>query len=130
MVYEIIVQDFALPFDVGANYLIDANPYSDIRETYLIEPPQENPNELFKDKGMGRISTNKSEYEIEPVEFYQDMVSEPEEYVLEEVEEDDVHIVSWDKEETEDILKGLDDAARTLKEHGKELADEDVILTP
>lgn len=127
MGYEIVVQGFALPFGIGAGYLPDVNLYSDNIEENYIEI-QENPHELFEGMGMGRISTNKSEYENEPLEFYQDTADE-EEYVLEETEEEEVRIVSWEKEETEEILRGLEENAASqemLKEHGKEPADEDV----
>jgi hypothetical protein len=130
MGYEIVVQDFALPFRMGADYLPDVNLYSDNIEGNRIEI-QENPHELFEGMGMGRISTNKSEYETEPVEFYQDTISETEGYVLEETEEEEVRIVSWEKEETEEILRGLEENAASVEfpREGaaiKEPADEDV----
>ena len=125
MGYEIVVQDFALPFGIGTGYLADINLYSDGAENYT--EIEENPHELFEGLGMGRVSTYKCEQEIESVEFYQDTVDE-EEYVMEETEEE-IHIVSWEKEETEDILRGLEENAvsrEMLKEHGKEPADGDV----
>jgi len=125
MGYEIIVQDFALPLGIGAGYLPYIKLYSDGGEENYIEI-EENPHELFEGMKMGRISTNKCEYETEPVEFYQDTVTKAEDYTFEEEEE--IEIVSWIKEGTEDILRGLEENAASqemMKEHGKEPADED-----
>ena len=78
--------------------------------------PQENPHELFKNKGMGKISTEKWEYEVTQAEIYLD-VKEEEDYIPEKAEEEEIKIVSWEKA-AEKILQEGD-----FLEEGKRMAD-------
>jgi hypothetical protein len=92
MAYEIFIQDFAPPVFSGIKeYFPDSN----IVYSGLQEEIQENPDEFLQEKGMGRISTNKWEYEIVQEEAYHD-TKEEKEYVTQE-EEDEISIVSWQK---------------------------------
>lgn len=125
MGYEIVVQDFVVPFETGAGYLGDINLYSGVAGEDYSEI-EENPHELFEGMGMGKVTTNKCEYEAEPEEFYQDTISETEDYVFREMEEEEIRIVSWENQETEEIVRDLEEnhgferEGASIKEPGNE----------
>jgi hypothetical protein len=115
MAYQISIQDFASPVFAGIKDYFSGSTivYSSFEGNDF--SLQENPHEIFKDKGMERLSTIKWENEVTPAEIYHDTAKE--EYILEEPEEE-IRIVSWEKA-AEEVLQESGD----FSEEGRRVAE-------